>query len=44
MKKIIYLLVLMLSGTAFGQSLSVFDVDASNFPTMNTTVPLNQVL
>ncbi|MEI6090293.1 MAG: FISUMP domain-containing protein [bacterium] len=34
MKKTIYILLLILSYTAYSQSLSVFNVDASNFPTI----------
>ncbi|MEI6090292.1 MAG: SUMF1/EgtB/PvdO family nonheme iron enzyme [bacterium] len=34
MRKIIYILLVILSYTAYSQSLSVFGVDASNFPTI----------
>ncbi|MBM2817245.1 MAG: yiaD [Ignavibacteria bacterium] len=32
MRKIIYIFVLLFSGSAYGQSLSVFDIDPSGFP------------
>ncbi|MBM2817049.1 MAG: yiaD [Ignavibacteria bacterium] len=35
MRTLIYILALMFSGSAYGQSLSVFDVDPSGYPTIN---------
>ncbi|MEI6090295.1 MAG: FISUMP domain-containing protein [bacterium] len=37
MRKTIYILLVLLSYTAYSQSLSVFNVDASNFPTMKAS-------
>jgi len=37
MKKIIYILLFLISYTAYSQSLSLFNVDASNFPTIKAS-------